>query len=131
MSLRSWHVHLSQLIAPGMIFFAVTGAMQIFDLHESHAGYRAPLLLQALGRLHTDQVFMAARSGVDHAAEAPLLVLKIFFCVSALLLSATAGLGIFIGLRSGRRRRTSLVLLALGTLIPVGCVVLVSGSVSR
>ena len=44
-----------------MLFFAITGALQIFSLHESHEDYHAPVLLQKLGAVHRDQVFQQPR----------------------------------------------------------------------
>ena len=101
--------------------------MQILGLHESHDGDAAPRLLQELGRLHKDQVLAMARTNPTAAAAAAAVALKGFFFGCALLLAGTAGLGISLSLSSGRRRRSSLALLAGGTLIPLGCILLMSG----
>jgi hypothetical protein len=55
--IRQVHAYLTAFVAPTILFFAVTGAIQLFGLHEAHDGYKPPALLERLGRLHTDQVF--------------------------------------------------------------------------
>jgi len=56
-SIRIWHMYIGILIAPSVLFFALTGALQIFSLHEAHGSYEPPALLEKLSRLHKDQVF--------------------------------------------------------------------------
>jgi hypothetical protein len=56
-TLRRWHSYIGLFIAPSVLFFAITGTLQIFSLHESHDSYHAPVLLQKLGAVHRDQVF--------------------------------------------------------------------------
>jgi len=55
---RQWHLYLGTLFAPSIIFFAFTGSLQLFGLHESHPGdaYQAPAWVQKLGSIHKDQV---------------------------------------------------------------------------
>jgi hypothetical protein len=57
LKVRLWHSYLAVLIAPSVLFFALTGALQLFSLHEAHGGYQPALLIEKLGRLHKDQVF--------------------------------------------------------------------------
>jgi hypothetical protein len=151
MILRSWHTRLGQFIAPMMIYFGLTGAMQVFDLHESHDGYSAPMLLQKLGRLHKDQVFAAppernatadnegdavtppagrqpAHDANDDNAALATIVLKVLACFAALLFCSSAVLGIMIGLKQGRNRRLSLMLLAAGTAVPFLCVAIAAAA---
>jgi hypothetical protein len=55
---RQMHLYLGTLFAPSIIFFAFTGSLQLFGLHESHPGdaYQAPAWVQKLGSIHKDQV---------------------------------------------------------------------------
>jgi hypothetical protein len=55
--LRQWHSYIGLFIAPSMLFFALTGALQIFNLHEAHGGYRPAALIEKLSAVHKDQVF--------------------------------------------------------------------------
>jgi hypothetical protein len=55
---RQLHLCLGTLFAPSIIFFAFTGSLQLFGLHESHPGdaYQAPAWVQKLSSIHKDQV---------------------------------------------------------------------------
>jgi hypothetical protein len=55
---RQWHLYLGTLFAPSILFFAFTGSLQLFSLHESHPGdsYQAPAWIQSLAAIHKDQV---------------------------------------------------------------------------
>lgn len=54
---RQWHLCLGTLFAPSIIFFAFTGSLQLFSLHESRPGeaYQAPAWVQKLASIHKDQ----------------------------------------------------------------------------
>ncbi len=55
---REWHLYLGTFFAPSIIFFAITGALQLFGLHESHPGdaYQPPGWVQQLASIHKDQI---------------------------------------------------------------------------
>src|SRR5215469_13873414 len=57
--LRQWHSYIGVFIAPSVLFFALTGALQLFSLHEARGDYRPPTLIEALGKVHKDQVLQA------------------------------------------------------------------------
>lgn len=61
--IRDFHLYLSMLFAPSLLFFAATGALQLFNLHEvrSDRAFQPPALLQELGMVHKDQVFALPR----------------------------------------------------------------------
>jgi hypothetical protein len=82
--IRDFHLYLSMLFAPSLLFFALTGALQLFDLHESRPGasFDPPALLQELGMFHKKQVFtlprrrgqrppQAGQNGADAVPAAP------------------------------------------------------------
>ena len=129
--LRQWHSYLGFLIAPSVLFFALTGVLQIFGLHEAHGAYKPFAVVEKLGRLHKDQVFAlsdreaAAPPEQPRAAATPAadqddapawrtLVLKWFFATVAAGLALSTLLGLWIGLSHSRRRRLSAGLLAAG-----------------
>ncbi len=134
--LRQWHGYLGAFIAPSVIFFALTGALQLFSLHEAHGGYHPAQIVEKLGRLHKDQVFE-----LDHHPDPPqaasqkapgppkpdnddqpavsTYLLKWFFLVVALGLVASTVFGIWIALTKPRGRSATLALLAAGFAIPV------------
>jgi hypothetical protein len=115
-----------------VMFYALSGALQIFDLHQSHDGYTAPSLMAAVGRLHKQQVFappvprqspsgrgepQGRQKGRASSPATPLL--KWLFFLEALGLAATTALGTWIGLTQAKRRRTILALLTLGIILPL------------
>jgi hypothetical protein len=55
--LRKAHLYIGVFIAPALIFFAFTGALQTFGLHETSQGssYKPPAWLVALAQLHKKQ----------------------------------------------------------------------------
>lgn len=133
-SLRTWHSYLSVFIAPSVIFFALTGTLQIFSLHEAHDGYQPPALLEKLARVHKDQVFeleerhepppagaAAAPPPPDEDAGPGLLTyaLKWFFLLVALVLTTSTTLGLWIALTHITRKRVSAGLLCGGCLVPL------------
>jgi hypothetical protein len=138
-SIRTWHTYIGILIAPSVIFFALTGALQIFSLHESHGSYQPPALIEKLSALHKDQVFAvkphdeakpgdAAENNAPPAVateeheEGPTLgttLLKWFFLLVALTLTTSTVLGLWIGLTHFQHKRTGWCLLAAGIVLPI------------
>jgi hypothetical protein len=139
LSLRVWHTYIGIFIAPSVLFFALTGALQLFSLHEAHDGYQPAALLEKLSSVHKDQVF-ALKEHEEHPdapAVAPpekqpaepeeheaapklgTVLSKWFFLGVALALSASTLLGLWIGLSLRHRRRTGWTMLILGALVPL------------
>src|ERR1700735_5679183 len=56
-SIRLIHLYIGVFIAPALIFFAFTGALQTFSLHETTRGssYKPPAWIVTLGQLHKKQ----------------------------------------------------------------------------
>jgi hypothetical protein len=134
-SIRTWHTYFGLLIAPSVLFFALTGALQLFSLHESHGSYKPAVLIEKLSAVHKDQVFALKEHDDDHADHAHdqdaheeepslgTLLLKWYFLIVALSLSVSTALGIWMGLNHARHRRLGWVLLAIGAIVPVGLTV--------
>ena len=143
-SIRQWHSYIGLFIAPSIMFFALTGAMQLFSLHEAHGSYQPPTLIEKLGSVHKDQVFAlgdhhpapappAAAGQPDSSASAPAdtkdddddkvalptLILKWFFLLVAVSLILSTVLGLWMGLVYTRRKGVAWSLLVAGALIPV------------
>jgi len=136
-SIRTWHTYLGILIAPSVLFFAVTGALQLFSLHESHGSYQPAVLIEKLSSVHKDQVF-AVKAHEDHgepgagpdsrnttaqeeheaAPSVGTVLLKWYFLVVAVALTTSTLLGLWLALTRGRTR-TRWWLLGLGTFLPI------------
>jgi hypothetical protein len=140
-SIRQWHSYLGLFIAPSVLFFTVTGALQLFSLHEAHGSYRPPALIEKLSSVHKDQVFALghhddapepAAPADGHAAAPPggapddddktaasTWALKVFFLVVAIGLTLSTCFGLWMGLTQTRRKRLAWSLAIAGTLIPL------------
>jgi hypothetical protein len=144
-SIRLWHAYLGVLIAPSVLFFALTGCFQLFGLHEAEGAYQPPAIIEKLGKLHKDQVFALAEHHEDgpnnnaadnkdapeqsndakeHAGSIATTFLKVFFLVVGIGLMTSTILGLWMGLTQLRYKRLSRVLLAVGIVLPVVLVVL-------
>ena len=134
--LRRIHSWLGLFIAPSVIFFAVTGAYQLYGLHESQPGYQPIPVFEKLGRVHMKQVFEAkpVRAAPPAKAEAPkaaapakaqaepklsVLLLRAIFLVVAVGLAASTLLGVWMAQAYGRDKRAGWILLAAGAILPV------------
>ena len=131
-TIRLWHSYIGILIAPSVIFFALTGALQIFSLHESHGTYTPPALIEELSSMHKDQVFEQKHHDrqpprPEKHGESPRLgtvLLKWFFLFVALALASSTVLGLWIGLTHMRRKRTGAWLLLAGAVLPIALFVI-------
>jgi len=59
--LRTIHLYLGVFMAPALLFFAITGGLQTFSLHETTRGssYTPPAWLATLAMLHKKQTIAA------------------------------------------------------------------------
>lgn len=141
MTLRTWHSYIGAFIAPSVLFFALTGAVQLFNLHEAHDGYTPPALIAKLSAVHKDQEFKldehhdhasapktaVAHEDSDHAdaktapseAQIRIWILKWVFVLVALGLFTSTLIGLWMALTVGRRRWVTVVLFLLGAAVPV------------
>jgi hypothetical protein len=130
-SIRIWHAYLGMLLAPSVAFFALTGVVQIFSLHEAHGSYKPAAVVEKFSAVHKDQVFEANEHEPESSAadvkpqEEPLkpvavYMLKWFFALVAVGLMVSTVLGVWMGLKGTLRRRTHLWLLLVGAALPLG-----------
>ena len=159
MLIRTWHVYLGMIIAPATLFMAITGILQVYNLHEDGPGYKPPAVLERLGALHKKQSLALKRRQRPEAATAAagpgrgapaeagprdgepaasarsgpppeaaptkrgpsrpaVAALKAFFALAAGGLIASTAAGLWMALRSPKRRLIHLALLAAGAVIP-------------
>ena len=135
-SIRRIHAWLGVLFAPSIILFALTGALQMFGLHETERG-ETPGFVSKIAMIHThqtDEVPVRRAPPPQQAAaprvEAPrpaqarperpsTMPLKIFFLVMAVALIASSVLGVWIAFVSKRDRKLHAALLVAGLALPV------------
>lgn len=104
------HRFLSLFVAPTMIFFAVSGALQSYRLQEdSKSGYRAPQVLKTMGEIHKAEKLPPGGRQLFRAVQVFL----------AAVFVATAAAGIAIGFRLGRPAWHVWAALLAGTALPL------------
>lgn len=132
--LRSAHLYIGTFIAPSLLFFALTGSLQLFSLHETHGAYVPPSVVEKLGMLHKDQVFTlkprrpvrTSAATAKHVNPEPdrgpplsAQLLKVFFLCVAVGLAISTGLGLWMGLALRRRNPWVWAVFVVGGLLPL------------
>jgi hypothetical protein len=141
-SIRRWHTYIGLFIAPSVLFFAFTGALQLFSLHEGHGDYHPAPLIEKLRSVHKDQVFrpgehhgppdgappsghepphgMGPDEPGDHdGPPAAAFLLKGFFLIVSVALGLSTLFGLWMGLTQTPRKLMGWSLVSAGAVIPV------------
>lgn len=150
---RQIHLYLGVFAAPALLFFAITGGLQTFSLHEATRGssYAPPRWLAVTAQLHKKQNLTvperklrppvepaaqpaqaAAASPVDRPAPTPrrgtnprhLLPLKIFVALVALALALSTLSGLYMSWRHTRHAGRLATIFAAGIAVPVVLILL-------
>jgi hypothetical protein len=141
---RKLHLYLGVFITPALLFFAFTGALQTFSLHETTQGstYKPPSWAVKLGQLHKKQTLevpvrkprpvadapKADKPADNSAAKAPEaaaskpkthLPMKIFFLLVAVGLLTSTLTGLYMAYRYGRNWIVITGLLLAGVIVPL------------
>ena len=140
---RLSHLYLGVFIAPALFFFAFTGALQTFSLHETTRGssYKPPAWAVTLGQLHKKQTTVVparklaptdkpatdkpqlAASPSPEAAPVPkphnALPLKIFFLVVAIGLFVSTASGLYMSYKYIHNKSLITALLIVGIIVPI------------
>ncbi len=145
--MRKLHLYFGLFIAPALLFFAFTGAVQTLSLHESAGStYTPPVWLARLGQLHKDQNIVprkprppqpeppktaAAQASPKPPArpedppetlsskEREHLPEKLFFLVVSVGLFSSTLTGIYMAYRYDRNKLLVTGLLLAGVLVPL------------
>ena len=128
-SLRRYHYYFGIFFAPAILFFSLTGLIQVAGLDERRDG-SPPGVLTWMAAYHKHQVPPRPRppraaGEAQRGARAPgegtprFVALKPFALLTALALFVMTLVGIAIALANRAMRRTTWTLLILGTVIPV------------
>jgi hypothetical protein len=147
-TIRRWHSYIGLFMAPIVLFFALTGAAQLFSLHEAHGNYQPPTVLEKLSSVHKDQVFAlghhheplepqaapresegdtaprAASEDEGDKSRLSTVALKALFLLVALCLVLSTALGLWMGLTQTRQKRLGWMLVVAGALMPAGLLLL-------
>ncbi|SDF75238.1 hypothetical protein [Terriglobus roseus] len=147
-AIRLTHNYLGVFFAPTILFFAITGGLQMFSFHETTRGssYVPPAILVHLSQLHKKgTLYMPKREAVPPAApkadspkpEAPKpspspssppppnpLPTKIFFAATALSLTLSTCTGIVLAWKYARRKLVVAGVLLAGIVCPLALLLL-------
>lgn len=137
--IRQIHIYISVFVAPSLLFFAFTGALQTFRIPDQKT---APMVIQKLARLHKDDVFAVkpprserpkapGHDGPDHAKAAPeeppkakpaaqasTEAMKWFFAAVSVGVMFSILFGLWMALAYGRQKLIVWTLLIAGAVIP-------------
>ncbi|MGD0648059.1 MAG: PepSY domain-containing protein [Acidobacteriaceae bacterium] len=136
---RQIHLYIGIFISPAILFFALTGALQTFSLHETTRGseYKPPTWIVTLAQLHKKQTTTvpvrkqrppdATPKPDKHADAAPSpeppqkshLPMKIFFLLVAIGLFLSTLTGIYMSYKFMRNKLVVTALLIAGILVPL------------
>ena len=137
---RYTHLYLGVFIAPALLFFAFTGALQTFSLHETTRGssYKPPAWIATLAQIHKKQTMTVpvrklppsgaqvatGRADKAESVAAPArghhpLPLKLFFLLVSVGLFVSTLSGLYMSYRYSRNRVLITGLLVAGIIVPV------------
>ena len=141
--IRTIHLYLGVFTAPMLLFFAVTGGLQAFSLHETTrgSGYIPPVWLATAAQLHKKQNVVvspgkfrlaSAQATLPEAATSSTAVpragsagkpnplpMKVFFALIALGLLSSVLSGLYMAWRFSRRPGWFGAVLASGITVPL------------
>jgi len=140
--LRKLHLYIGVFITPALLFFAFTGALQTFSLHETTSGstYKPPFWAIKLGQLHKKQTLEVPTRKPRPVADAPKadkpaaavqapdvpapkpkthLPMKIFFLLVAIGLFTSTLTGLYMVYRYSRNKLLITGLLLAGIIVPL------------
>ncbi|MDR3614985.1 MAG: hypothetical protein P4L53_15605 [Candidatus Obscuribacterales bacterium] len=146
--IRNFHLYSGLFFTPAIVFFAVSGALQTFDLHENKEGvYTAPEWIAAIAEVHKNQrlhnvqpdkpqpteVKEVTSEKQQKAASSPMkkrnkrpksLLLQIFVALMSIGLILSALTGIYMAFKFKRDRKLIALAIISGVLLPVAFLVL-------
>ena len=112
--IRTLHLYLGALFAPLLVFFAITGMLQVLGLHEGERGQPAPHpWIARAAAVHKDAKLAVGRGA--HGSEP----FRFFAILMAAGLVVTAGLGVYMAFKHKNDKRIVVGLLVAGVVLPV------------
>jgi hypothetical protein len=129
MTIRRIHKYAGLFFAPTILFFALTGVLQTFDLHKVRPGNQPSELMLRAAALHKDQTPSIRKKSAGPAKAGPSsksedgpspaqLMLKAFVAAASLSLVLTTLLGVILALQAVRGRALAWIVLGFGIIAP-------------
>ncbi len=113
---RVIHLYLSCFFAPMLMFFILSGSMQMLGLQEKNktTGYNPPQIVTQIARAHMQQ-----RISKPIDKEHPPKLFRVFTFAMAAGFALTMPLGVQIALENRARSKAAVLCLVAGTVIPL------------
>jgi hypothetical protein len=111
--IRSLHLYLGCIFGPMLMFFAISGSWQAFELHRGKPGYDPPESFVRWSNVHESQ--RLPWNG-DPKTSQPFRYLMV--CMAAGVVTTTL-LGIIMAFTLPRKRLVTIVCLVLGFVLPL------------
>lgn len=140
--LRVLHRYLGIFFSPAILFFALSGGLQVFNLHkpDKRTGYIPPAWMQEMAQVHKSETLSLPKEKVKPAQTDPVesdppstknavrphkskLPLQCFFLVMSTGLIVTTILGIYMAFCFGGKQWLIWAMLIVGTLLPIGMMI--------
>jgi hypothetical protein len=138
-AVRLTHNYIGIFFAPTILFFAITGGLQMFSLHEKTRGssYAPPAFLVHLSQLHKKGTLYVPQRKPEFPPAAPAagpkpdapkapalpphspLPMKIFFAACALALAISTCTGVYMAWKYARRKAVVAGILLAGIVCPL------------
>ena len=141
-NLRVVHRYLGIFFSPAILFFALSGGLQVFNLHkpDKNTGYIPSAWILEMAQVHKNQTLSLPKEKIKPAQTDPVsgdpptakkaarahkskLPLQCFFVLMSAGLIATTLLGIYMAFCFGGKRRLVWAMLIAGTLLPIGMMI--------
>ena len=128
--IRLVHFYLGVFFAPLIIFFAFTGTLQVFKLHERNKE-NGTAAIQAdwiawFGQFHKEQAWIPPKASAPRSPTAPPriekprpLVMMWFVALMGISLMVTTLLGLYMAFNYPRRRKGFVIALVSGIVVPL------------
>ena len=132
-NVRLVHFYLGVFFAPLIIFFAFTGTLQVFKLHESYRDVPGSQgnWIAWFGQFHKEQAWIAPRAAPAKAAPKSAREEGVFgkpmkwlVALMGIALMGTALLGLYMAFSYPSRRRPCLLAFVAGIVVPLALMAL-------
>jgi len=131
--LRRIHAAVASFAAPGIVFFALSGVLQTYDLNEQRNGVAPPAIVEKMAQAHKRQHFALrpprpspprafapgpAKPAAPPSRDADRTAAKALVAAISVAMILSAVAGAVMALTQRRGRSLNLALLVLGAVLP-------------